>query len=105
MILKAFRMRVHPEHVAEYERRHNPIWPELEATLRAHGVVRYFIFLDDQTAELFACAEIESEERWTAIAATDVCQRWWQSMRTLMPSSPDASPESRNLREVFRLDR
>jgi L-rhamnose mutarotase len=105
MILKAFRMRVHPEHVAEYERRHNPIWPELEATLRAHGVSRYAIFLDEQTAELFAYAEVESEERWAAIASTDVCQRWWQSMRMLMPSNPDASPESRNLREVFRLDR
>jgi L-rhamnose mutarotase len=103
MIVKAFRMRVHPQHVAEYERRHNPIWPELEATLRAHGVSRYFIFLDDDTCDLFAYAEIDSEERWQAIAATDVCRRWWQSMQALMPSSPDASPESRDLRPVFQL--
>lgn len=104
MIIKAFRMRVHPAHVAEYERRHNPIWPELEATLRAHGVSRYVIFLDEVTADLFAYAEIESEARWAAIASTDVCQRWWQSMKTLMPSNPDGSPESRPLRDVFRLE-
>jgi L-rhamnose mutarotase len=103
MIVKAFRMRVHPEHVAEYERRHNPIWPELEATLRAHGVSRYFIFLDDVTCDLFAYAEIDSEERWRAIASTDVCRRWWQSMQSLMPSNPDHSPESRDLRQVFQL--
>ena len=105
MLVKAFRMRVHPEHIAEYERRHTPIWPELEATLRAHGVSRYFIFLDETTADLFAYAEIESEDRWRAIASTAACQRWWQSMKTLMPSHPDGSPETRDLREVFRLER
>ena len=104
MIRKAFRMSVHPAQVAEYERRHNPIWPELEAALAAHGVRHYSIFLDPETCDLFAYAEIESEERWQAIARTDVCQRWWQSMRELMPSNPDASPVSRDLREVFRLD-
>ena len=103
MIVKAFRMRVHREHAAEYERRHNPIWPELEAVLRAHGVSRYLIFLDDTTGDLFAYAEIESEERWQAIATTDVCRRWWRSMQALMPSNPDASPEGRDLRQVFRL--
>jgi L-rhamnose mutarotase len=103
MIAKSFRMRVHPGQGVEYERRHRPIWPELEAVLRAHGVSRYRIFLDDATGDLFAYAEIESEERWQAIAGTDVCQRWWQSMKALMPSNPDGSPESRDLREVFEL--
>jgi L-rhamnose mutarotase len=103
VVVKAFRMRVHREHVAEYERRHDPIWPELAATLQAHGVRRYCIFLDDATGDLFAFAEIESEERWQAIAATEVCQRWWQSMQALMPSRADASPESRDLRLVFDL--
>ena len=61
------------------------------------------IFLDEVTADLFAYAEIESEERWQAIAGTDVCQRWWQSMKPLMPSHADGSPESRDLRQVFEL--
>ena len=102
-VIKAFRMRVHPDQMAEYERRHTPIWPELQATLVAHGVRKYFIFLDESTSDLFAYAEIESEERWKAIAATDVCQRWWQSMKSLMPSHADGSPESRELRQVFDL--
>ena len=103
MIIKTFRMRVHPQHVAEYERRHNPIWPELEAALKTHGVERYFIFLDETTADLFAYAEIESDEQWQAIAHTEVCRRWWQSMKALMPSNPDGSPESREMRQVFEL--
>lgn len=105
MIRKAFKMFVHPDCHAEYERRHNPIWPELEAVLRAHGVHHYAIFLDTSTHELFAVAEIENEERWQAIAATDVCQRWWRSMSPLMQTHPDHRPRSVDLREVFHLPR
>ena len=104
MIRKAFRMSVHSGREAEYQARHSPIWPELERTLVSHGVQRYSIFLDPLTGDLFAYAEIASEKRWQEIAATDVCRRWWESMRELMPSNADASPVSRELREVFRLD-
>jgi L-rhamnose mutarotase len=104
MIRKAFRMSVHRGEEGEYERRHNPIWPELEATLVAHGVQRYSIFLDPSTNDLFAYAEIESEERWNAIASTAVCQRWWRHMTDLMPSNEDHRPASRDLREVFHID-
>jgi len=98
-------MRVNPGQEAEYTRRHNPIWAELEEVLRQHGVHRYSIFLDPETDDLFAYAEIESEERWAAIASTEVCRRWWRSMRELMPSNGDDSPVSSDLREVFHLRR
>ena len=104
MIRKAFRMSVRPGGEHEYERRHNPIWPELEAILVQHGVRVYSIFLDPATNDLFAYAEIDSEERWNAIASTPVCQRWWQRMTDLMPSNEDNSPASRDLREVFHID-
>ncbi len=103
MIRKAFVMSVNPGCEAEYERRHRPVWPELEAVLRAHGVRNYSIFLHAETGRLFAHAEIESEERWQAIAQTDVCRRWWAHMRELMPSNADNSPVATELREVFRL--
>jgi L-rhamnose mutarotase len=104
MIRKAFRMSIHDGTGAEYERRHNPIWDELRETLVRHGVKDYSIFLDAETGDLFAYAEIESEERWQALASTEVCRRWWRSMRELMPSNPDDSPRARDLREVFHLD-
>ena len=94
-------MSVPADNYDEYMRRHNPIWPELEETLLAHGVRSYSIFLDRTTGDLFAYAEVESEERWQAVAATDVCQRWWRHMRDLMPSNPDNSPVSRELADVF----
>ena len=105
MIRKAFMMSVHPDQHEEYERRHNPIWRELEQTLLAHGVQTYSIYLDPGTSALFAYAELESEERWAAVAGTDVCRRWWRHMRELMPSNPDDSPVSTELREVFHIER
>ena len=99
----AFVMSVHPAQVAEYERRHSPIWPELAETLNAHGVRNYSIFHDPATHQLFAYAEVEDEARWRAIAQTEVCRRWWRRMGDVMPSNPDSSPVSRDLREVFHL--
>ena len=103
-IRKAFRMSVHAGQEAEYERRHRPIWKELEDTLIAHGVRTYSIFIDDATRDLFGYAEIESEDRWAAIASTDVCRRWWTHMREIMPANPDHSPVSSGLREVFHIE-
>ena len=103
MIRKAFVMQVHPDRHAEYERRHRPIWPDLEAVLRAHGVHNYSIFLHAETSQLFAYAEIEDEARWAAIAGTEPCRRWWAHMRDLMATNPDHSPQAVTLREVFHL--
>ena len=105
MVRKAFRLSVHPGAAAEYERRHRPIWPELERVLREHGVLSYSIYLDPGTHELFGYVEIEDEARWSAVAQTDVCRRWWRWMREVMPANPDDSPVSRELREVFHLGR
>ena len=55
----AFVMSVNPGHAPEYEKRHNPIWPELAETLRSHGVHDYSIFHDSDTHQLFAYAVIE----------------------------------------------
>lgn len=104
MIRKAFVMSVNPGSHDEYERRHRPIWAELEMILNDHGVHNYSIFLEEGTSKLFGYAEIESEERWQSIAETDECRRWWAFMTDVMPSNPDNSPVSTALREVFHLD-
>ncbi len=104
MIRKAFVMSVNPDQHAEYERRHRPIWPELEAALKEHGVHNYSIYLLKETNQLFAYVEIEDEARWNAIASTEICQKWWAYMGDIMPSNPDNSPVSTDLAEVFHID-
>ena len=98
-------MSIHAGADEEYGRRHNPIWPELEQALLDHGDTTYSIFLDPETRDLFGYVEFDSEERWRQVASTEVCRRWWRHMRALMPSNPDDSPISRDMREVFHIDR
>jgi L-rhamnose mutarotase len=104
MLRKAFVMSVHPGQEAEYARRHQPIWDELAATLRAHGAHNYSIFLHAETLQLFGYVEIDDEARWNAIAQTPICQKWWKYMGDIMPSNPDHSPIATSLKEVFHLD-
>lgn len=103
-IRKAFVMSANAGQEAEYERRHRRIWPELEAILKQHGVRTYSIFLLPETRQLFAYVEYDCEEQWNAVAETSICQKWWSYMKDIMPSNPDNSPVSSQLKEVFHLD-
>jgi len=105
MSRKAFRMTVNDGAAAEYERRHRPIWADLEQVLFDHGVRTYTIFLDPATNDLFGYVEVDTDEQWNRIADTEVCRRWWTFMRDVMPANPDHSPVSRELREVFHIER
>ena len=105
MIRKSFLMTLKPGAWIEYQRRHNPIWPELQEVLKHHGVSNYSIFLDrSSNRRLFAYAEIESEELWRTIADTETCRRWWSHMKDLMLTNPDDSPVTTDLNEVFHID-
>lgn len=104
MIRKAFVMAVNAGQEEEYEKRHRPIWPELEAVLKEHGAHNYSIFLHPETRQLFGYVEIEDQARWDAIAQTAICRKWWTHMQEIMPSNPDNSPISQELREVFHID-
>ncbi|HEX3763361.1 MAG TPA: L-rhamnose mutarotase [Kofleriaceae bacterium] len=103
MIRRAFVMRLHATAHDEYRRRHDAIWPELAAALRDHGVKSYSIFLDAARNLLFAYVELESLERWNALATTEVCQRWWAFMRDIMETHADSSPVSDDLVEMFHI--
>jgi len=104
MIRKAFVMSVNPDAHTEYQKRHDEIWPELAQELSAHGAHHYSIFLHKETNQLFAYVEIEDEARWADMANTEVCKKWWAFMKDIMPSNPDNSPISAELKPVFYLE-
>ena len=70
----------------------------------AFSYTYFSIFRDAETNQLFGYAEIESEEKWRAIAETEACRRWWAYMKDLMPTNEDNSPVSTELEEVFHID-
>jgi len=104
MIRKATVMKVFEGFHEEYKKRHDEIWPELAQELKNHGAHHYSIFLDEKMNNLFAYVEIESEEKWNAMAQTDVCQKWWAYMKDIMETNPDNSPVEIELKQVFYLD-
>lgn len=104
MIRKAFKMKIHIDKIREYTKRHNPIWKELYDVLKASGVHNYSIYFDPQTNYLFGYAEIESEQKWSAISNTEICKKWWKYMKEIMETNRDNSPVSVELIEVFHID-
>jgi L-rhamnose mutarotase len=104
LVRKAFVMTVNAGQENEYEKRHQAVWPELEAVLREHGVKTYTIFLLPGTRQLFAYVEFDSAEQWNAVSKNEICKKWWAHMKDIMPSNPDNSPVSLELKEVFHLD-
>jgi L-rhamnose mutarotase len=100
----AFTMRLLPGQAAEYERRHDAIWPELVDLLRAAGIRDYSIFLDEGTGTLFGVLWREDGHGMDALPAEPVMRRWWAYMADIMATNPDDSPVVTPLRRVFHLD-
>ncbi|HJB23326.1 MAG TPA: L-rhamnose mutarotase [Candidatus Jeotgalibaca pullicola] len=89
---------------AEYEKRHDELWPEMKDTLKEHGASNYSIFLEPASGKLFAYLEVNDEDHYNQISATDICQKWWAYMEPLMETNADNSPISTPLTEVFYLE-
>ncbi len=100
----AFKMRLKPGFEEEYKRRHDAIWPELAEKLKSAGVSDYSIFLDPDTLVLFAVQKVAEGDSTAELPRDPVVRRWWEYMKDLMDTNPDASPVQRDLLEVFHLD-
>lgn len=106
MIRKAFMIQTKPGMAAEYQRRHNPIWADLEKALKIHGVTNYSIFQDEDTGFLFGYMEIEDEEKFQQIGEVDVVRRWWRYMTEVLVCKNGKRQKAKesNLKEVFHMD-
>src|SRR5699024_6863776 len=103
MIKKGIRMKVYPGFEKEYEKRHNESWPEMRQMLKEHGAQSYSIFLDPETDFLFGYLEIEDEAKWNETASTEINQKWWKFMESVMETNTDHSPVTVDLLHVFDL--
>ena len=61
-MIKGFKMKLFEGQEAEYERRHNLLWPEMKDMIHEYGGKNYTIFLDKETLTLFGYIEIEDPE-------------------------------------------
>lgn len=99
----AFRMQLFKGCEAEYKKRHDALWPELQKLLKDAGISEYSIFLDPSTNSLFGMLKAADPEVLDNLPQQPVMQRWWQYMSDIMETNPDHSPLSVPLEEVFYL--
>lgn len=101
----AFKLRIKPDAIEEYEREHKRVWPELLERLKQAGISDYSIFRRGQ--ELFLCMRVDNFDRaWEQLDRDPVNQRWQQFMGRLFEPEPDAQPGERfaMMKEVFYLE-
>lgn len=100
---EAFKMFLKPGFEAEYEKRHNAIWPELKQLLKDNGISDYSIFLDKDTYVLYAVQKNEGSGS-QELGNTEVVKRWWKYMADIMETNSDNSPVSIPLEELFYME-
>ena len=99
----AFRMNLNPGQAAEYEKRHDEIYPELVKALKDAGVSDYSIWLDPEDNHLFGILTRSDDHTLDKLPDTAIVKRWWAFMRDIMESHPDNSPVQVRLKRVFYL--
>ena len=100
----SFKMYLKPGCEAEYEKRHNEIWPEQKKILEDLGIYDFSIFWDKETNILFAVQKIKGEFGSQDIGKYPIVQKWWKYMSDIILTNPDNSPVSVPLKEVFYMD-
>ena len=103
MIRKAFKMKLFPNKMDEYKKRHDDLWSEMADMIHEYGASNYSIFLDEETNSLFGYIELEDEELWAKSSETDICKKWWKYMADIMETNKDNSPVSIDLKDMFYL--
>ncbi|QDY71751.1 L-rhamnose mutarotase [Qingshengfaniella alkalisoli] len=99
----AFKMKLNPGQEAEYQRRHDKIWPELSALLKDAGVSDYSIHLDRETSTLFAVLWRNDDHKMEDLPAHPVMRKWWAHMADIMETHPSNEPVATPLLTVFHM--
>lgn len=99
-----FLMRVRPEALEEYTRRHAAVWPEMRAALRGAGWRNYSLFSVGDGTIIGYCEADDFEAALDAMQDRDVNTRWQAEMAPMFEvgAAPDTSLQ--RLEEIFRLD-
>jgi len=99
----AFRMNLNAGEIAEYEKRHNQVFPELLDALKEAGVSDYSIWHDPDSDHLFGILTRSDSHTLDALPDTEVCKRWWKFMADIMETDDNNVPTQIPLKQVFLL--
>lgn len=100
-------IRIKPEAIAEYERLHAAVWPEVLDMIRECNIRNYSIFRHGDL--LFAYFEYHGADfaaDMAKMAADPATQRWWAINKPLQEPLPDRAEGEwwATMREIFHTD-
>jgi len=101
----AFRLRLRPGTVDEYEKAHQHVWPELLAKMKEVGISHYSIFR--RGLDLFLVMNVKDFERaWKILEEDPANLRWQKEMSRFFDPITSLSPGERfaMMKEVFYME-
>lgn len=100
-----FSFRIRPEQAGEYRRRHDEIWPELVADLKASGLSNYSLFrLGEDRIVGYVEAEVDPRECFARLASSEANRRWASWFEDVIVDLTDEHGNLHALEEVWHLD-
>ena len=100
-----FLLRVRPERMDEYRRRHAAVWPEMLQALAEAGWRNYSLFLSDDGLLVGYVEADDLQTSLDAMAGTEVNARWQAEMAPFFAELEGAPDEGLVLpEEVFHLE-
>jgi len=101
-----FTLRVRPERLVEYRRRHAEVWPEMRDALRDAGWRNYSLFLreDGLLIGYLECDEFAAA--LAAMASSEVNARWQREMAPFFELPAGGAPDTSMtpIGEIFHVD-
>lgn len=101
-----FLLKVRPERLEEYRRRHEQVWPEMLAALSSTGWHNYSLFLRDDGLLVGYFETPDLDAALKGMALTDVNARWQAEMVEFFEDLDGRRPDESflTLPEIFHLD-
>ena len=99
-----FALVVHPDRLADYDRRHAEPWPEMMRALDEAGFHNYTGFRRGSQVVYYGEFHPDMAAAVGAIGATDTNRRWNSSFQGIIATITDASGNLLTAREIFHQD-
>ena len=99
-----FSFEIRPGTEVEYKRRHDEIWPELVAAIKAAGLANYSLFR--RGTEVFGYVECHPDvaTAFAKLGPTEVSRRWAEWFEEIIVSLTDEHGDLYRIEEVWHLD-
>ena len=99
-----FLMEIIPGREAEYQRRHDEIWPELVTALHDAGIENYSLFRRGTSVVAYAECHPDAATAFGRVAETEVNARWAEWFTDVLAEHTTADGALIEAREVWHLN-